>query len=241
MTHRYFIEQPIDQDSATLTGPEAHHLLHVMRAKPGDQVVLFDGSGDEFLSRVEKLRRSEADVTILGRQTVDRELPSPLSLGVALPKGDRQRWLVEKAVELGVTRLIPVETERSVAQPNPKVVERLRRAVIEASKQCGRNRLMEIVSPQRWVDFLQTGDGACVRLVAHPTPEAQPPNVLASVSGPIMIAVGPEGGLTDDEVEQATKHGWQTVTLGPRILRIETAALALAALVAMNMEAQSTG
>ena len=241
MTHRYFVDRPITQDTATLTGPEAHHLLHVMRAKPGDQVILFDGSGHEFPSRVETLRRSEADLTILGRQLVDRELPHPLILGVALPKGDRQRWLVEKAVELGVTRLLPLETERSVAQPNPKAVERLRRAAIEASKQCGRNRLMEIASPQRWANFLQASDGASVRLVAHPTPEVLVRNVLSSVASPIVLAVGPEGGLTEDEIEQAAKHGWQTVTLGPRILRIETAALALAAFVAMKMETHSTG
>ena len=134
MTQRYFVDNPIAGENVTLTGAEAHHLLHVMRAKPGDEVVLFDGSGDEFPARVEALRRSEADVVILGRHTVNRELPCPVTLGVALPKGDRQRWLVEKAVELGVTRLIPLETARSVAQPNAKAIERLRRAVIEASK-----------------------------------------------------------------------------------------------------------
>jgi 16S rRNA (uracil1498-N3)-methyltransferase len=236
MTHRYHVDRPIAQGLATLTGPEAHHLLHVMRAKPGDEVVLFDGSGDEFSARVETLRRSEADLAILGRHTVSRELPCPLVLGVALPKGDRQRWLIEKAVELGVTRLIPLETARSVAQPNAKAVERLRRAVIEASKQCGRNRLMEIAAPQRWPDFLASIADAPIRLVAHPAPESRPPSISHATSGPVVLAVGPEGGLSDEEVAQATGHGWHPTSLGPRILRIETAALALVALVAMNLE-----
>ena len=194
MTHRYFVDRPITQETATLTGPEAHHLLHVMRAKPGDEVVLFDNSGDEFPARVATLRRSEADLAILERQTIDRELPCPLVLGVALPKGDRQRWLVEKAVELGVSRLIPLETTRSVAQPNAKAVERLRRATIEASKQCGRNRLMEVAPPQKWSDFLRSTVAAPIRLVAHPSLRSPPPKLETSGAGPIVLAIGPEEG-----------------------------------------------
>ncbi len=236
MTHRYFVDNPIAGEDATLTGAEAHHLLHVMRAKSGDEIILFDGSGDEFPARVTALRRSEADAAILGRHTVDRELPCPVTLAVALPKGDRQRWLVEKAVELGVTRLVPLETARSVAQPNAKAVERLRRAVIEASKQCGRNRLMEIALPQAWSEFLDVTDGDQVRLLAHPSSEPRSARTPLAKSGPVTFAVGPEGGLTDGEVDQAADHGWQVISLGARILRIETAALALAALVAMNLE-----
>ena len=240
MSHRYFVDRPITQDTATLTGSEAHHLLHVMRAKPGAEVVLFDGSGNEFPARVETLRRSEADLAVLGQELVDRELPSPLVLAVALPKGDRQRWLVEKAVELGVTRLIPLETTRSVAQPNAKAIERIRRAVIEASKQCGRNRLMEIPSPLAWDDLLCSAADVPVRLVAHPSSDSRFASIEALSSGPSVLAIGPEGGLADEEIDEALRHGWQTVSLGPRILRIETAALTLAALVAMNLEAHKS-
>ncbi len=236
MTRRYFVDNRITGETATLSGPEAHHLLHVMRANPGDEIILFDGSGDEFPARVEALRRSEADLAILGRETVNRELPCPVILGVALPKGDRQRWLVEKAVELGVTQLVPVDTARSVAQPNAKALERLRRAVIEASKQCGRNRLMEVVPAQGWPEFLSSTADVPVRLVAHPSPESQPPNLPNPMPGPVALAIGPEGGFTDEEVAQATRQGWRSTTLGSRILRIETAALALAAVAAMNLE-----
>ena len=112
MPDRYFADSAIVSDRATLSGPEAHHLVHVMRAQAGDEVLLFDGSGAEFLARVEHVGRAEVQLAIVSRAEVDRELAFPLVLGVALPKGDRQRWLVEKATELGVTQLVPLITTR---------------------------------------------------------------------------------------------------------------------------------
>ena len=125
-----------------------------MRAKAGTRVTLFDGSGWEFDAVVQRTGRSEVELAIAGRQEIDREARIAVTLGVALPKGDRQKWLVEKVVELGVARLVPLETERGVAQPVENALERLRRGVIEASKQCGRNRLMEIAEPRAWREFL---------------------------------------------------------------------------------------
>jgi 16S rRNA (uracil1498-N3)-methyltransferase len=157
---------------------------------------------------------------------VDRELPFALTLGVALPKGDRQRWIVEKAVELGVTRLVPLITERSEKLGS----EKLTRYVIEASKQCGRNRLMEIAPAQSWTDWLvsraETAPLPIRAWVAHPTGRGL---TAADVSqpGPTLVAIGPEGGLTDEEVAEATGAHWELIGLGPRILRIETAAAAL--------------
>src|SRR5215475_4969827 len=113
MPDRYFLETPPADDTARLTGPEAHHLAHVMRAKPGLEVTLFDGSGREWLARVDEVGRSEVTLALISCREVDRELSLPITLAVALPKGDRQRWLVEKATELGVTRLVPLVTERS--------------------------------------------------------------------------------------------------------------------------------
>ena len=142
MADRYFVQPEITGDRAVLAGPEAHHLLHVMRLGIGDRVTLFDGSGAEFLAQITRLGRSEVELSVLAREPIDRELPIDFTLAVALPKGDRQKWLVEKAVELGVTRLVPLRTARSVAQPGPQVAKRLARTGIEASKQCRRNRLL---------------------------------------------------------------------------------------------------
>jgi 16S rRNA (uracil1498-N3)-methyltransferase len=231
MSDRYYVDQPIASDSATLTGPEAHHLIHVMRAAPGVQVVLFDGSGAEFPAVVERVRRSEVDLSILSRIEAVRELPFELTLGVALPKGDRQKWLVEKTVELGVTRLVPLQTHRAVAQPTEQAIARLRRSVVEASKQCGRNRLMQIAEPSDWPNFLQDAADVPCRLLAHPaTGQACPPHAGEKT----VLAVGPEGGFTDDEASLAIASGWRPVDLGPRILRVETAALAMAAIVATS-------
>ena len=202
-----------------------------MRAKPGSEVVLFDGSGAEFSARVERIGRSDVDLAVLERREVDRELPVEITLAVALPKGDRQRWLVEKAVELGVARLQPLRTARSVAQPSSSTLKRLRRAVIEASKQCGRNRLMEIEPPVDWPTLVaRTTDRPC-RLLAHPggTADRQASFSAAATGRNPILAVGPEGGFTDEEVATATTAGWQCVDLGPRILRIETACLVMVA------------
>ncbi|HVX64571.1 MAG TPA: 16S rRNA (uracil(1498)-N(3))-methyltransferase [Pirellulales bacterium] len=237
MADRYYVETPIVGDRAVVSGDEAHHLLHVMRAKVGQQATLFDGSGAEFSARVERLGRTEAELLILGRSEVDRELPHELTLAVALPKGDRQRWLVEKAVELGVTRLVPLETARGVAQPVDKALARLRRAVIEACKQCGRNHLMEIEPSRAWGEHCRERPAAAeLRLVADPASPIPLRSAGIDSASAVQAAIGPEGGWTAEELTLAEEHGWRRVRLGRRILRIETAALNLAAAVGILWE-----
>lgn len=237
MTQRYFVETPIAGAHARLLATEAHHLAHVMRAKPGDQVVLFDGRGGEYLAQVERIERSSVELAVLAHQALERELAVPVVVGASLPKGDRQRWLVEKLVELGVSTFVPLATARAVAQPTAGALDRLRRSVIEASKQCGRNRLMHIEEPREWRAFLGYPPPAARRCVGHPGAKHQIAEFLraapASSDEGFAVAVGPEGGLTDDEVQQATASGWTAVGLGARILRVETAALVLATAAAL--------
>jgi 16S rRNA (uracil1498-N3)-methyltransferase len=243
MADRYFVETPITSDQATLEGAEAHHLIHVMRVKCGSRVVLFDGSGAEFEAAVEKVGRSSLELSILAREEIDRELPFEITLGVALPKGDRQKWLVEKAVELGVAKLTPLQTERAVAQPVEKALDRLQRSVIEASKQCGRNRLMEIQTPREFADFIENSAAQSCRLLAHPQESQLRTNLPLQNELPksVMLAVGPEGGFSSAEVAQAAKAGWQTIDLGRRILRIETAAIVLTTMVSQWYAANERG
>jgi 16S rRNA (uracil1498-N3)-methyltransferase len=241
MADRYFVETPIEGRHARLLAAEAHHLAHVMRAKPGHEVVLFDGGGAEFMARIERMGRSEIELEVISRNEVDRELGVPVSLAIALPKGDRQRWLVEKAVELGVWRLVPLETERGNDRQSPAVFERLRRAVIEASKQCGRNRLMEIASPQKLSEFLAAAPHEAARLLAQPgakdcqtaLDEWMP---AARLPREVILVVGPEGGFTESELGVASSNRWQSVGLGARTLRVETAALAIVAAVVVRLE-----
>ena len=236
MSERFFVSTPIAGEHVALDGPEAHHLIHVMRGAVGETVTLFDGSGAEFSGVIERLRRSEVELRITERREINRELPFELVAGVALPKGDRQKWMVEKLTELGVTALVPLETARGVAQPTGTAIGRLNRTVIEAAKQCGRNRLMQIHQPQSWNEWIKV-DGSNVeierRLIAHPG--GKPLSQLEwKVRAPYRVAIGPEGGLTDGEVTTAADAEWQLVDLGPRILRIETAAVAICAAIALH-------
>lgn len=231
MADRYYSHTPISGEVAVLDGPEAHHLIHVMRAKPGTEVVLFDGSGAEFDAEIVRVGRSEVELAMHNSREVDRELPVEVTLAVALPKGDRQRWLIEKAVELGIARIVPLQTTRSVAKTTPQVLRRLQRTVIEASKQCGRNRLLEITPSQSWAELVAAGREVPVRILAHPHPTSDCGSPKPVRSGVVTLAVGPEGGFTEAEVSLAVDAGWQAVAFGPRILRLETAAILLTAMV----------
>ena len=199
-----------------------------MRLKVGDAATLFDGSGAEFAARVASTSRSSLEMEILERREISRERAGELVLAVALPKGDRQKWLVEKATELGVSRLVPLVTKRAVAQPAASALKRLQRGIVEASKQCGRNRLMQLADPLPLAELLATVPTEATRLLAHPGGE--PLNTSRSGES-CWVAIGPEGGFTEDEATAALAAGWQRISLGPRILRIETAALAVAALL----------
>jgi 16S rRNA (uracil1498-N3)-methyltransferase len=232
MSQRFFCDRISETGGAVLDGSEAHHLAHVMRAAAGDLVVLFDGSGREFVATVRRVSKSRVELDVAPGKSVDRELPFPLILGVALPKGERQKWLVEKAVELGVSRLVPFKTQRGVADPG-SALSRLRRAVIESSKQCGRNRLMEIADVAGVESFFRELPVDAVRLIGQPGNAAiSAVSLLTAFQGKTnarCFAIGPEGGFTDAEFAAAVEAGWQPITLGASILRVETAALALAA------------
>ena len=236
MSQRFILTAPIQDGRTWLEEAEAHHLMQVMRAGPGDEVTLFDGAGREFTARIEQCQRRRVTLSIVAEVVVDRELSRPLEIAVALPKGDRQRWLVEKCVELGVSSLTPLFSERGVARPLGNTIARLERAVIEACKQCGRNRLMEIAEPRSSIEYLASVAGDHRRLVAHPGGEPVDLLQMTPQSGGWSIAVGPEGGWTDEELRVAVQNDWRIVGLGPRILRVETAAIALAAITSAASE-----
>ena len=205
-----------------------------MRAKVGDELILFDGQGGEFPARIAKIGRSEIELSVIERRNISRELPFRLVVGAALPKGDRQRWLVEKLVELGVSELVPLVTERSVAQPSGNTLERLRRAVIEASKQCGRNQLMAVGHATTFNSFLAEATESATKLIAHPPTPDEGATSWSTNAGAAIIAVGPEGGFTEEEIALANDHYWTNVSLGTRVLRTETAAVALASVIALQ-------
>jgi 16S rRNA (uracil1498-N3)-methyltransferase len=235
---RCYCPEPPIAGRLVLTGDEAHHLARVRRVGAGTLVEVFDGVNPmAWPARVVASSPREVELEIDGEPIVGREPAVALTLAVALPKGDRVDWLVEKAVEVGVSRLVPLRTERSVVDPRDAKLDRLRRRVVEASKQCGRNRLMEVAAPIAWDAFRGGVAGGAARLIAHPA--GVEPGAWPSLERDRsrLLAVGPEGGWSDAEVEAAVDDGWTPVGLGPILMRIETAALVGAALVLLGARA----
>jgi 16S rRNA (uracil1498-N3)-methyltransferase len=214
-----------------LQGSEAHHLAGVRRAHLGDHVLLFNGDGREYTARIVELSRRDVTLEITDVREPAREVGTRLVVAAPLPKGERAHFLLEKLTELGATEYVPLRSERSVIDPRAGRLDRLQKYVIEASKQCGRNTLMKVKAPADWNMYCRSAAVPPRRYVAHPRkPSASAqPAVPVEAAGDISIAVGPEGGFTEAEIASGLAAGWRPVSLGPRVLRIETAAIVLAA------------
>lgn len=227
MSERFFLSMPPRDGRAVLAGDEARHLARVMRCTVGDEVVVFDGSGTSWRARVASIGRDEVGLDLGESMTAPRPTRVPLTLAVALPKGERQKWLVEKLTELGVERLVPLATTRGVAEATPAAVERLSRGVIEACKQCGRDALMQIGGPKGVAEVV--GDAGSGRVLLVADRDGVPLEEIATAGNLVVALVGPEGGFTAEELATVEAAGGRRVSLGPHVLRVETAAIALAA------------
>ena len=226
---RFYTPEPLTESTVALVGSEAHHVMHVARKRVGERIFVFDGRGTEAIAEIGDFGRGRVQLVVTEVRTTEDDT-LPLVLATAVPKGERFRWLVEKATELGVSRLIPLRTARSVVVPGTGKLQKMRQTVIAACKQCGRTRLMPIDPPASWSELLAR------RIDGHTLLLADPEGCAIGTawrSGeqtlPLLGIVGPEGGLTSEEYEQAVAAGAQPVHLGSNVLRIETAAVALAA------------
>lgn len=229
MADRFYLNSPLRPGLVVLQGPEAHHLARVSRLSTGDPVCLFNGDGHEYPAKVLAVGRRDIELQVLSVETPQRELPVRLEVAVPLPRGDRGQFLIEKLTELGATSFTPLQTERSVVHPGEARLEKLKRYVVEASKQCGRNVLMRIEPLSDWSELCRRSDLPARRLLGQRGGETLGRGEMHDT----MVAVGPEGGFTDDEVATALAAGWRAIDLGPRVLRVETAALLLTALAAI--------
>lgn len=227
---RVYCPDPILDGLATVRGDEARHLARVRRAAIGTRIELFDGRGFASEAEVMNLGKERVELRIVGPPLPDRRPAIDLVLATAVPKGERFDWLVEKATELGVAAIQPILAERSVVEPGASKLERLRRVVVEASKQCGRNRLLELRAPVAWPRLLED-QRARPSLLANPGGPPLPEIMTAGRDEPLLLAIGPEGGFTDREVECALDSGFRVFGLGPTILRVETAAISASAVV----------
>jgi len=230
MSERFFLSMPPRDGRAVLAGDEARHLARVMRCTVGDEVVVFDGSGTSWRARVASIGRDEVVLDLGEAVTASRPPRVPLTLAVALPKGERQKWLVEKLTELGVGRLVPLATTRGVAEATPAAIERLARGVIEACKQCGRDALMTIAPPQSVAEIARDAENGATLVIADR--DGLSLEAVAAAGRSVIALVGPEGGFTAEELATIEAAGGRRVSLGPHVLRVETAAIALAARLA---------
>ena len=236
MADRFYTPQPLGLGEFTLDGPDAHHLTTVRRFTAGDTVVVFNGDGREYRAEILTAGKKSAVLNVTAVDDVDRELRFPVVVAAALPKGDRADYLIEKLTELGVTTFVPLVTERSVVNPRDAKIEKFARQVIEASKQCGRNRLMSVEPPCRLGHrHRPPGIAGDAVLVPHRRRRSTLWTELVRVGEQhgdgVVIAIGPEGGFSDVEVAMAVAADWRPASLGRRVLRMETAAVAAAAVV----------
>ena len=220
---RFFIDAPLSLGQQELPEAQAHYISRVLRLGVGDAVQLFDGSGLEY--RGELIEVGKKSVRVALHEQLDGLAASPLQihLGQGLSRGERMDWAIQKAVELGVAEITPIVSERcEVRLKDERADKRLahwRQVAISACEQCGRSRLPLIHAPLTLDDWLAQVE-ADLKLVLHPVAEP-----LTSHAKPASLAflIGPEGGLSDAEVDQAVERGFAAARLGPRVLRTETA------------------
>lgn len=219
---RLFVRQPLGEGvNVELDAGQANYLGNVMRLGTGAELLVFDGLCGEWLARIAETAKKRMTLTVV-RKTREPESIPDVWLAFAPVKRAQTDWLVEKATELGVARLVPVMTQRTVAERVK--LERLESIAIEAAEQCGRTRLPEIVEPvqlRRFLDELDPG-----RRLYFADENGGEPIASSLREGPAALLVGPEGGFTEEERSMVRGCGAAAISLGPRILRAETAALA---------------
>ena len=234
---RFYVDPDrLGADRAILTGSAYHHLRNVRRMKPGDDIVVFDGAGREGYGVVESFQGDTCVVRVLGDTAATTESSLDLTLAPCLAKGKKTDLVIEKAIELGVARICVVISERSVGRLSEEAglhrVERWRRIAISASEQSGRTTVPVIERIRPYAELLTARPDDTLGLVFTSGADPDPPATLRQRypdTRKVVAIVGPEGGLTREEIQLAREHGFHDVGLGPRVLRAETAAIVAAA------------
>ena len=240
MTRRRWIADRWTATTASLTGDQAAHLARVLRAEPGQ---IYDVVSNGFLHRAEILSVSDAEVLFTLHEELESDAALPLHLLLAVFKFDHMEWAIEKATELGIARITPIlarRTEKHLAQSALKRSERWRRIALEASKQSRRTDIPHIADPIPLKQALAE-ETSPTRILLSETEQtltltaALQAATSSQQETDTALAIGPEGGWTPEEMSLFTQHQWQPVTLGPRILRAETAAIAAIAIASTHL------
>jgi len=235
--HRFYIApENWNTDALVLRDSEVHHARDVLRLEPGERVVVFNGRGHEVTAEIKKVTREEIQLRKLHEARVP-PLPCQIALAQAIPKGRNMDLIVQKAVELGAAEIAPIVSDRTIVHLENKEAARKQakwqQVAIEAAKQCGQNWLPTVRKPRKLADFFDAGASLQLRLIGSLQSDATHlKTVLAEYEREhqarptsVLMCIGPEGDFTPAELNLARSYGCRPITLGPIILRVETAAI----------------
>ncbi|WP_159565933.1 16S rRNA (uracil(1498)-N(3))-methyltransferase [Budvicia diplopodorum] len=231
---RIYHPQPLSvPDNIALSDDAANHVGRVLRMQPGNKVLLFDGSNQVFSAEITLVDKKQVRVQIADQQVDDRESPLNLHLGQVISRGEKMEFTIQKSIELGVNIITPLVSERCGVKLDrerlEKKVQQWQKIAIAACEQCGRNQIPLIRPAIRLEEWCAEPDEG-LKLNLHPR-ASQSINTLSMPIKDIRLLIGPEGGLSQEEIDMTARHGFTDILLGPRVLRTETAALtAIAAL-----------
>lgn len=233
----YQVGEYTSGQSVELSPEAGQHVAVVLRMQVGESITLFNGMNCEFQATITMVKKKQVIVSVNSAQEINRESPLVINLGQAISKGERMEWAMQKSVELGVASITPLITERCVVKLDKermaKKVQQWQAIAIAACEQCGRNQVPLIHNPMPLEQFMQQAQGE-LKLVLHTQGNKNWRDYLTTQREMALI-IGPEGGLTDAEVSLALQYHFQPLSLGPRILRTETAAIsALSVLQAVS-------
>ena len=236
---RFFVpKKNLRETRGLIDGQEFRHLKKVLRLGPGDLITVFDDSGWEHDAVIRKLSAEQGEIEILRSYEAGRESPLQMTLGVALTKGEKMDFVVEKATELGVQKIVPFTSTFAVPKLDAGKIAartaRWRKIALSATKQCGRTRVPEILPICRFETLVKSDSAQALKLLFWEDEQQQSISQAREKypqAESLLLAIGPEGGFESQEVELAKSHGFELVHIGRRILRAETAAVAALSLV----------
>ena len=241
---RFFVDKNnIEENRILINGADAHHIARSLRMAEGDEAIVCDGEGAEYRCTLTRIRDEECECSIIEALDSMTESPVSITLCMAYPKGDKLETVIQKAVELGCDKIIPFESSRCIKRPKAEKAEkqtaRLQRIAEEAAKQCGRSKIPTVCSPISFKQMLSEATKSSLSLLCYENEDGLSiKGALKNAKEPktMSVIVGAEGGFAPDEVAAATEAGCLSVTLGPRILRCETAPLFALTTISYELE-----